>query len=232
MTITLDADVGLLVADLQTGTDGELITWDASGNPTTVTTGTAGQVLTSNGAGAAPSFGSIASDVVLLETTTISSAVGSIDFTAFDNATYTSYFVVCSGVAVTTDNDDIYIRTSTNGGSSFDSTSGDYEAQRHSSFASTVNAQAPVATNLLEVDTHNIGNAANEGTSGIIEILNPTDSEWTWFYYDFAIYEGAGRMNTLNGSGVRKSTTAIDAIQIGVISGTMDAGTFKFYGRK
>jgi hypothetical protein len=44
------------VEDLANGTDGELITWDAAGDPTTVATGTAGHVLTSNGAGAAPTF--------------------------------------------------------------------------------------------------------------------------------------------------------------------------------
>ena len=44
------------VASLAAGTDGELITWDASGNPATVPVGTANQVLTSNGAGAAPTF--------------------------------------------------------------------------------------------------------------------------------------------------------------------------------
>ncbi len=44
------------VADLAAGTDGELITWDASGNPAVVAVGTAGQVLTSGGAGVAPTF--------------------------------------------------------------------------------------------------------------------------------------------------------------------------------
>jgi hypothetical protein len=38
------------------GTDGNLITYDASGNPVAVATGTAGQVLTSAGAGAPPTF--------------------------------------------------------------------------------------------------------------------------------------------------------------------------------
>lgn len=47
---------GLPVAGLANGTDGELITWDASGNPATVGVGTAAQVLTSNGPGAAPTF--------------------------------------------------------------------------------------------------------------------------------------------------------------------------------
>ena len=44
------------VADLANGTDGQIITWDASGNPAAVATGTSGHVLTSNGAGAAPTF--------------------------------------------------------------------------------------------------------------------------------------------------------------------------------
>jgi hypothetical protein len=44
------------VADLAVGTEGELITWDAAGNPAVVAVGTAAQVLTSNGLGAAPTF--------------------------------------------------------------------------------------------------------------------------------------------------------------------------------
>ena len=47
---------GLPVADLRVGTDGELITWDASGDPATVAVGTATHVLTSNGVGVAPTF--------------------------------------------------------------------------------------------------------------------------------------------------------------------------------
>ena len=41
---------------LKTGTDGEIPTFDASGNPAFVAVGTATHVLTSNGAGAAPTF--------------------------------------------------------------------------------------------------------------------------------------------------------------------------------
>jgi hypothetical protein len=42
--------------NLATGTTGEMITWDASGNAATISVGTSAQVLTSNGAGAAPTF--------------------------------------------------------------------------------------------------------------------------------------------------------------------------------
>jgi len=41
---------------LQTGTDGQIISWDASGDPVAVGPGTDGQVLTSAGAGAPPVF--------------------------------------------------------------------------------------------------------------------------------------------------------------------------------
>jgi hypothetical protein len=46
----------ITTSEIADGTDGELITWDASGVATTVGAGTSGQVLTSNGAGAAPTF--------------------------------------------------------------------------------------------------------------------------------------------------------------------------------
>jgi hypothetical protein len=41
---------------LTDGTDGNIISYDASGNPVAVATGTDGQVLTSTGAGSPPAF--------------------------------------------------------------------------------------------------------------------------------------------------------------------------------
>ena len=50
------ADNGVTLAKMAGGTDGNLITYDTSGNPAAVATGSAAQVLTSAGAGAVPSF--------------------------------------------------------------------------------------------------------------------------------------------------------------------------------
>ena len=47
---------GLPIAGLANGTDGELITWNASGVAAAVAVGSTDQVLTSNGSGAAPTF--------------------------------------------------------------------------------------------------------------------------------------------------------------------------------
>jgi hypothetical protein len=53
---TLTNCAGLPYSGLANGIDGNLITWDADGSVALVATGDAGQVLTSNGAGAAPTF--------------------------------------------------------------------------------------------------------------------------------------------------------------------------------
>ena len=54
--IVTPADSSVTLTKMASGTDGNLITYDASGDPAYVATGAATNVLTSNGAGAAPTF--------------------------------------------------------------------------------------------------------------------------------------------------------------------------------
>jgi len=49
-------DDAISLAKMAAGTDGQIITYDASGNPVAVGPGTDGQVLTSTGAGSPPAF--------------------------------------------------------------------------------------------------------------------------------------------------------------------------------
>ena len=50
------ADNAVTLAKMASGTDGNIISFDASGNPVAIATGSDGQVLTSGGAGAPPAF--------------------------------------------------------------------------------------------------------------------------------------------------------------------------------
>ena len=78
------ADNQVTLAKMAGGTDGNLITYDASGDPAYVATGSDGQVLTSTGAGSAPAFEALPSSgkvlqvkqVVKLDTATTTSAHG------------------------------------------------------------------------------------------------------------------------------------------------------------
>ena len=57
-------DDAVTLAKMASGTDGNIISCDASGNPVAVATGNAGQVLTSAGAGSPPTFADAASSGV------------------------------------------------------------------------------------------------------------------------------------------------------------------------
>jgi hypothetical protein len=86
----------IAVAALADGTDGELITWSASAVADTVAVGTATHVLTSNGAGAAPTFQAAAGGGKIDQISFTAGATGS--------TTSTSYVDVSGGeVAITTD---------------------------------------------------------------------------------------------------------------------------------
>ena len=57
------ADDAVTLAKMAPGTDGNIISYDASGNPVAVATGSSGQVLTSAGAGAPPTFADAAGGI-------------------------------------------------------------------------------------------------------------------------------------------------------------------------
>ena len=66
------ADDAITLAKMAPGTDGQIITYDASGNPVAVGPGTDGQVLTSTGAGSPPAFEAVSAGPTLgtMQTTT------------------------------------------------------------------------------------------------------------------------------------------------------------------
>jgi hypothetical protein len=72
------ADNAVGLAQMASGTDGNIITYDTSGNPAAVATGSDGQVLTSAGADAVPAFEAAAAGGKILQVTQ------GYDSTAFD----------------------------------------------------------------------------------------------------------------------------------------------------
>ena len=61
------ADNAITLAKMASGTDGNIISYDASGNPVAIATGSDGQVLTSAGAGAQPAFEALPSSGKILQ---------------------------------------------------------------------------------------------------------------------------------------------------------------------
>ena len=90
-------DDAITIAKMDDHTDGNIITYDASGNPTYVATGSDGQVLTSTGAGSPPAFETAPSGGGLVHILTAGTGTGTTTGSTFANffsASYDSYYIV------------------------------------------------------------------------------------------------------------------------------------------
>lgn len=234
-TITQTAEAfiqsgGVAVSDLANGTDGELITWDASGNAATVAVGTSGHVLTSNGAGAAPTFQSAAAGgATTLITSTTASAASAVNFTDLSSS-YHAYMVVFSEVVASADGKNLAMRVSTDNGSTFLSTATYYGA--HTGRNSGSGALATSWTG----DTQHIlggtlGNDTGENANGAIILYDPSDTTMpNHFSLEMSYIDNAGLYSYISGGGGQSGTSAVDAIQIKMYDGTTFSGEFRLYG--
>ncbi len=85
-------DDAVTLAKMASGTDGNIISYDASGNPVAVATGSAGQILTSAGAGAPPTFATpaAAGKILQVKNQYNNSLVS-------NTATASTHFDICAG---------------------------------------------------------------------------------------------------------------------------------------
>jgi hypothetical protein len=90
------ADNAVGLAQMAGGTDGNIITYDTSGNPAVVATGSSGQVLTSAGAGAAPTMA--AGGAYTLIESFDTTAVWTITKTSVFSSTYRHYLITFENI--------------------------------------------------------------------------------------------------------------------------------------
>jgi len=119
------ADDAISLTELKAGTDGELITWDASGNPAAVAAGTSGHFLKSQGAGSVPVFAAASSGLTkLASTTTADASSAAITFSStYITTTYDLYLL--SGWCIPAD-DGGYLLMRVQSSGSDDSTTNGY----------------------------------------------------------------------------------------------------------
>ena len=90
------ADNAITLAKMAGGTDGNIISYDASGDPVAIATGNDGQVLTSTGAGSPPAFEAAAGggNCILLESQNPSGAASVTVGAGVISSTYEAYLMV------------------------------------------------------------------------------------------------------------------------------------------
>jgi len=226
-------DDAITLAKMAPGTDGNIISYDASGNPVAVATGSSGQVLTSAGAGAPPTFAAASGDVVLLHTTAAMSG----STVAVDNvfsATYKSYRVIVSNYYPAADTIPEF-RFRNGGGGSNDSK---YcyvhdRVERNSGGVDT--ATTATAWNNTLAAWHQSVDGGNGGytANAIIDIFNPILTIPTWWTTASNGWDTSQAwVVNMTGGGIYNNSSAIDGIEFSTSSGNISGGVLKIYGFK
>lgn len=161
------------------------------------------------------------------------SASATIDFTGL-SSTYFMYMVVANGVIPDTDSASLTLRTSTDGGSSYDSGASDYgHAHLTARFLTTQSiSQGGDNSDSRIIIAGSQGNASNEISNFVMYLQNPSALQYFYANWTGASTLPTAERFTVTGSGARLSATDVDAIRFSMSSGNIDSGEFKLYGLK
>ena len=206
---------------------GSLIYGNASAATAVLTKGGAGTVLTSDGTDIAWGAAAGGGSMEFISSSGVISNAANVSFTGFDASKYDSYQFHLLYVIPATDVTRLVAHASVNGGSSYDSTSGNYK------FGSASNSTGFVMTR-----SETIGSSANEfGVCGHLSIFNPALSgTYTMAKANTVLIDSAGNINdgaiASTGCSVYQNTTAVNAVQFKMLSGNIESGEIVMYGIK
>ena len=228
------ADNSITLAKMASGTDGNIISYDASGDPVAIATGSDGQVLTSTGAGSPPAFEDAGGGAWnLLSTVTVSSD-GAVSVTGMDS-TYKHYVMILTNIHPATNNVSLRGRA-ISGGSAY--TTGNYnsinEHSRTGNAGCEYDNQEEKTFWELSASNVGMGNANSDSMSMIIDIYNPSDTTFSKFLKTQTDYNNdtVNNMTSRNYGhhSILSFTAAITGIEFFFSSGNMDTGTIRLFG--
>jgi hypothetical protein len=227
------ADNAVTLAKMASGTDGNLITYDASGNPANVATGSAGQVLTSAGAGSPPAFAAASAGSLVHITTVTASSSATVDINSTLTDTYKVYMVTFENLAPATNNVELQMLVSTDNGSSYVTSNYQYVYKSFYAGPSGDGNTESTGNSYLSLAPACSNTAADGGTCGNMFITSPTASGFrTAFTWDFVTKMGDGsnfHQRTVGGA-FAGATADNDAIQFKFASGNAASGSVRVYG--
>lgn len=168
--------------------------------------------------------------MVLLDTQT-ASGDSAIEFTGFATG-YSSYLFVADHLTVSSDNADVLLRTSSDGGSNYDSGSTDY-ARVNMRFEATgsVYGIGNSQPYMIASTGDGIGNAANEFASFSLQMFGASDAVYTSFISQALQVDGNSLISIGQSGGYRKDAAVVDGVQFLMNAGNL-TGTIKMYGVK
>lgn len=222
------ADDAIGLGQMASGTDGNLITYDASGNPAHVATGSDGQVLTSAGAGAAPTFETLAGGGWEYVSSVTASSSATLAFT--NMASGYDYDYQFSSVLPATDAATMKAELGIAGPTYRTSNYKDSEARVG---ATSGAASGILTTTGIAIGVAGAGNQADEGWRAYgISLYSPADSGVkTTFLKQGVFFDSNVTVYNNHGGGIYTTAEAQTSIKFALSSGNIASGVIKQYRR-
>ena len=208
-------------------TRGSLIYGNSTPKWDELTLGTLGKAVMSDGTDALWRY----PGAVLLQSATATDDA-TIDFvlTSPANADFFAYVVVWSHVAPASDNVEFHLRTSTDGGATYDAGASDYRwANSGATDAAGGITQGDGADTDIRLQNA-AGNAANETQSGYMFLYLPSSAAYGTVSGQNAGEDLNGNVNIRSFVGKRISAAEVNAIRFFFSSGAVASGEFRLYG--
>ena len=226
------------ITELKAGTDGNVISFDASGDPVAIATGDDGQVLTSAGAGQPPAFEDAAGGAWNLIGTATASASASITVSGLSTS-YKMYAIGISDLKIATDAQDIHLRMGDSGG--IDSGASDYgwfNTAFTSDADSTGGTSSPLgsednADSFICISGQNnaVGNATTEGFGGMWFVTCAgAGTNLPSIIGNYTNTNQNGGLTIGMSGGLRTTKISLTQIQIFAQSGNLTSGTMTVWG--
>ena len=208
------------------GTDGNLITYNASGNPAAVATGSSGQALKSAGAGSPPAFGT-AGGWEFVSTTTADSSAS----VAFESLAAGFDYQVSANQYDTSADHLLYITLGTGGTPTY--ATANYDSQTIRGYDTTVNTSEHKGAAQIRCNSDSFGGAGgDEPVSAVITMYNPGDSScYTWLEFKLIGDDINSEPSMQTGVGQYSVDAAVTAIKLAPSSGNFSTGTFTLFKR-
>ncbi len=167
-----------------------------------------------------------------LVTSTTASGASEVTFTGLDSTAHV-YEVRYSNVTFSTDGTSLRLRMSTDNGSTYDSGASDYDR-----LGEQLRVDAGTESEFFEGDESgdhinlvsggSVGSAANEELGGCLTIMDPSDASYTKASWTSVFTNATPDFGFATGGGQRRTTTAVNAIQLYPSAGTV-SGDFRLY---
>ena len=193
--------------------------------------GTAGQVLTSGGVGATPTWGAAASaGLVFLSETTISNDA-TVDITSGIDSTYDNYVIELINIVPATTNQQIYLRVTDDGGSTFKAGATDYEFHYNASNSAAGTYSGGNSTGAAQIAMGNVITNGGSASGNItIKLYNPASSALQTCVGGTGVTIQTTSPALCNFAGTYTATAAINGVRFLMASGNLTSGTIRLYG--